>query len=127
MTNHQLVILFAIFCFKHFLVDFLLQNKWQYSNKHIFGHPGGIFHAWLHGLNTIVILILFVTPIPSFLTVITIGLIEWIIHYVVDWGKMNINIFTEWKCNTHEEFWYLTGFDQFLHYCTYIGIIYYLI
>lgn len=124
MTNHQIIILFAVFCFKHFLIDFLFQNKWQYSNKHIFGHPGGVFHSWLHGLNTMVILILFVTPIPNFTTILLIGLLEWIIHYVIDWSKMNINIHYNWKCNTHEEFWWLTGFDQMLHQFTYVLIIY---
>ena len=70
MTNQDLLLLITLFIVKHFIVDFLLQTKWQWSNKHKLGHPGGIFHAWLHGLVTVLILSHFkIDPIICFIIV----------------------------------------------------------
>jgi len=125
MTNQIILSLITIFCIKHFVVDFLLQNKWQYSNKHILGHPGGYFHAWLHAFVTFGILLSFSFPLNT-LILFRIAFIELLIHYFVDWAKMNISMHYQWKANTHPQFWFLLGFDQLLHYLTYVGIVYYL-
>lgn len=121
MTNQELLLLITLFVVKHFVVDFLLQTKWQWSNKHKLGHPGGIFHSWLHGITTVLILTHFkVEPSVCFI----IGSIEWIVHYFIDYFKMVAGICTGWKCDNSPYFWWLLGFDQLLHYLTYIVIIY---
>jgi hypothetical protein len=45
------------------------------------------------------------------------------IHYHIDWAKMNLNARMGWSANTHEQFWWLLGLDQYLHALTYIGLI----
>jgi hypothetical protein len=123
MSIAQVLLLIVLLNIKHFIVDFLLQNKWQWSNKHIFGHPGGMFHAFLHGITTVGILLAMNLSIPLDIICI-IGWSEYIIHYLIDWGKMNLNIKTGWKPDTSEKFWWLLGFDQLLHNLTYCAIIY---
>lgn len=103
---------------KHFIVDFPLQTKYQWSNKGTYSHPGGVLHSGLHGIGTGLVLIAW-TPWAWW-----IGLLDAVIHYHVDWGKMNLNARFRWGPTTHEQFWWLLGFDQFLHMLTYIGLVY---
>lgn len=111
------LIIIALLFTKHFIVDFPLQPRYMYSNKGTYGHPGGLVHAWLHGIVTWMILAFF-TPYA-----ILLGLLDAVVHYHIDWAKMNINRIKGWGPTTHEEFWWLTGLDQFLHALTYIGIV----
>ena len=50
---------FVLFEAKHFLCDFVLQSAYQYRNKGIYGHPGGILHAGLHGLGSLPAVLIF--------------------------------------------------------------------
>jgi hypothetical protein len=106
---------------KHFVVDFLFQSPYQYLNKGTYGHPGGLLHAGLHALATAMIFL----PIPGITVWLALGLaaVDGVIHYHVDWAKVAINKEFGWQANTHSEFWILLGFDQFLHYATYIGLV----
>ena len=116
----NMLLIFFLLSTKHFLVDFPLQNKFQWSNKGTYGHPGGIFHAWLHGVSTWLIIAAVVGTPYAFL----FGLADAIIHYHVDWAKMNLNKKFGWGPTTHDEFWWLVGLDQYLHVLTYIGLTY---
>lgn len=107
MDDLTLSLLLFLFT-KHFIVDFLLQWPYQYKNKGTYGHPGGILHAGLHGIPTAMIL----GPVY--------GLVDVLVHYHVDWAKMKINERKGWRPTTHEQFWHLLGFDQFLHTLTYL-------
>ena len=114
------LVLFAAFGIKHFVVDFPLQTRFQYSNKGTYGHGGGILHSLLHGYGTFLCLMFFVPiPIASWLASLDI-----VIHYHVDWAKVNINTKFGWGPTTHDQFWWMLGFDQLLHWLTYVGIIY---
>lgn len=117
MSNDGIIILLVFFFIKHFVVDFLLQNKYQYSNKHILGHPGGLLHALLHGVATFMVL----HTIPGITTgvIISLSLFEASIHYFIDLTKMNINIKYELTPQDNELYWVLMGWDQLLHYLTY--------
>ena len=114
----DIIILLALFGTKHFAVDFLLQQKYQYANKGVYGHPGGLLHAGLHGIGTVLCLF-WVNPIWAVL----MAIFDSVVHYHVDWAKTNINQHYGWTATTHEEFWWLLGLDQFLHYITYVIII----
>jgi hypothetical protein len=119
MTQIEIIILLlTLFGIKHFIFDFLLQRAYQYQNKGIYGHFGGVLHAGLHGIGTFACLVLFN---PFFALVAAI--FDSVVHYHVDWAKTNINSRFGWGPNTHEEFWWLLGLDQLLHYLTYIAII----
>ena len=115
--NITLWLILALFA-KHFIVDFPLQPRYQWSNKGTYGHPGGILHSGLHGVGTYLCLFWY-APIAA----IYLGLADMFIHHHIDWAKMNLNKKLGWGPNTHEEFWWLLGLDQFLHAITYIGLV----
>jgi hypothetical protein len=105
---------------KHFIIDFPLQTKYQWSNKGTYGHLGGILHAALHGLGTFGILWYFTDGVVM---AALLGFLDMVIHYHIDWAKMNLNKKLGWGPNTHEQFWWLLGLDQFLHAMTYVGLV----
>lgn len=113
----EALIIITLLFVKHFIVDFPLQKPYQYLNKGTYGHGGGILHATLHGIGTMLCFAFFT---PMF---IVLGIIDAVIHYHVDWAKMNINKKMGWGPTTHEEFWWLLGADQLAHALTYIGLV----
>jgi hypothetical protein len=118
----ELLLILALLFTKHFIVDFPLQTKYQWSNKGTYGHPGGALHALLHYFGTFLVLIWF-GPIH---TAIILAFADGVIHYHIDWAKMNLNAKMQWGPNTHEQFWWLLGLDQYLHALTYFGLVYFL-
>lgn len=119
MTLFYLLIALQV---KHFIIDFPLQNRYQWSNKGTYGHPGGIIHAALHGLGTGVILFYF-TDIG---TASLLGALDMLIHYHVDWAKMKLN--SKMRLTPADSnFWVLLGLDQLLHQLTYIAILFILV
>lgn len=115
--NVTLWLMLALFV-KHFVVDFPLQKPYQWMNKGTYGHPGGILHSVLHGLFTMLVF-WFVAPLAC----VWLGFIDFILHYHIDWAKMNLNAKFGWKADKHEAFWVLLGLDQLLHALTYIGLV----
>jgi hypothetical protein len=116
-VNEPLLLVSLLFT-KHFVVDFPLQTRFQYSNKGRYGHPGGILHAGLHGLATAAC---FAWSAPAIC--LWLGLADTLAHYHIDWAKVNINQRQGWTASTHEQFWWLLGLDQFLHAMTYIALV----
>lgn len=104
---------------KHFIVDFPMQVRYQWSNKGTYGHPGGILHSGLHAIATFLCFLFF----APFTVALTALFIDGLVHYHVDWAKMNLNKKLGWGPNTHEQFWWLLGLDQYLHALTYIGLV----
>lgn len=114
-------LLFALFL-KHFIVDFILQTKFQWSNKGIYGHAGGLLHAGLHLLSTLLILYNIFRIDAHF--ALLLALFDGFVHYHIDWIKVNICQKYNWTANNSEYFWWLLGLDQFLHGLTYFAIVY---
>jgi len=107
---------------KHFICDFPLQMfPWMYLNKGRYLHPGGIVHAGVHGIGTLIVLSFFFEIKLS----IFYALIDMLLHYHIDWAKMNLSRHYDLKPNNSEWFWVLLGLDQLLHHLTYFAIIYY--
>lgn len=107
---------------KHFVVDFPLQaNPWMYKNKGTYGHPGGITHAYLHGLGSLMVLMYLVPNAVAWLAA-GVFFFDMILHYHIDWAKMNIGARFNLKPDNSEWFWILLGIDQLLHYMTYVVI-----
>lgn len=115
---NTIALLFLLLFTKHFIVDFLLQTPYQYLNKGKYGHLGGILHSWMHGVATVAIMMIFTTPEWA----VMLGLLDAIIHYHVDWAKVKINTQYALKPDNSEKFWWLLGFDQYLHSLTYLLI-----
>ena len=116
--------IFSALCLKHFVCDFPLQVAYQYKNKGTYGHPGGIVHAGIHTIGTLVALSAFIHPLHL---VLGVAIMDGVIHYHVDWAKMNLNAWYRLTPSNSEFFWHLLGLDQLFHYLTYIGIVWYLI
>lgn len=119
MTTVAIIALLFILVTKHFLLDFCYQPPYQWQNKGTYGHIGGIIHSGQHAVFSWFVLLYF----ASFPVALGLAIFEFIAHYHIDWAKMNINKSQGWACNTHNEFWILTGLDQYLHYITYIVMI----
>ena len=119
----QITLLTTLFCLfvKHFVCDFPLQIwSWMYRNKGSYMHLGGIVHAAIHGIGTFVVLVFF-----DFTSAWLAGLFDMLVHYHIDWAKMNLNARYQLKPDNSEWFWIALGFDQLLHHATYFIIVYY--
>lgn len=111
---------FVVLSVKHTAGDFFLQTSYQYLNKGIYGHRGGLIHSGMHALLTIPVFL--VLPPSSVLLAIAIIAGEFVVHYHLDWSKEQL--VKHYKL-THEDswFWHLFGLDQLGHLVTYVVII----
>lgn len=106
---------------KHLIVDWIWQPPYEWQNKGTYLHFGGIRHALKNAIGTV--LCFFLLSEGYWATLGYIFLLDFIIHYHIDWAKMNLNKKMGWGPTTHAQFWWLTGIDQYLHQITYIGLI----
>lgn len=122
MSDIQMLLaLMVVLMYKHFIADFLYQPPYQWKNKGTYGHWGGIVHSGQHAACTAILLPLFDVELSK---IVLIVLVEFLVHYHMDWAKMNINKKYGWGATTHNEFWILVGVDQLVHALTYIWIAY---
>jgi uncharacterized protein DUF3307 len=116
------IVSLTLFQVKHLICDYVLQTPYMYLNKGKYFHPGGIFHAGIHAVGSILpVLVLGREPI---LIAALLG-IEFVVHYHVDWLKEQINK-RRGLTHAHALFWAIFGADQFLHQMTYVVMIAYL-
>jgi hypothetical protein len=112
--------LFLLFV-KHFVCDFPLQTSpWMYRNKGIYLHLGGIAHSAVHALGTWLVLVFFIGE-QAWLY----ALLDFIVHYHIDWAKLKLNKRFDLRPDNSNWFWILLGLDQLAHHITYFVIIYY--
>ena len=116
MTNTTILLLLTLFSIKHFVADFVLQFPYMVEQKGTYGARGGIDHAVIQGLPTLLILLPFVTNIND---AIILAAIDMVVHYHIDWAKMNIS---RGLTPADRKYWVWLGLDQLLHSLTYIGI-----
>lgn len=104
---------------KHFICDFPLQaNAWIYSNKGSYGHAGGLVHSALHGIGTLIVLSFWLGGGAW-----VFALVDFIVHYHIDWAKVNLSKKFNLRADNSEWFWILLGFDQLLHHLTYFAMV----
>jgi hypothetical protein len=112
--------LFLLFV-KHFICDFPLQTSpWMYRNKGIYLHLGGITHSAIHAVGTWLVLVFFIGQ-----QALLYALLDFVVHYHIDWAKLHLNKRYDWRPDNSNGFWILLGFDQLAHHITYFVIIYY--
>ena len=115
----ELTTLWCWFLVKHFVCDFPLQaTPWMYRNKGTYGHPGGLAHAMIHGVGTALVLGFSVGGTATLLAIA-----DMIVHYHIDFAKMRIGARYQLTPVNSEWFWIVLGFDQLLHYLTYVGLV----
>lgn len=102
---------------KHLLADFRWQTDEMVKEKGNYGSWPGIEHSLIHGLGTAVVLMFFVGIFGALLY----GILDAVLHYHIDWTKININRKHNYT-TADKEFWWWLGVDQFLHQMTYVLI-----
>lgn len=116
---HQYNIIFICFFLlflKHFYVDFVNQTYEEAKCKGIFGNFTGLKHSIKQGLATFIVLLPWVSPELLFI----IAYVEINVHYIIDYVKVKFGC----PDITEKSYWVHLGLDQFLHYLTYLIIVY---
>ena len=119
MTLFYLLIALQV---KHFIIYFPLQTRYQWANKGTYGHPGGVLHAGLHAVGTY----LCVALVAGHTIAFGLALIDWLVHYHIDWAKMRLNARLG-LTPADSRFWVLLGLDQLLHQLTYVAFLFLII
>jgi hypothetical protein len=120
----EIISLLFLFQIKHWYADFKIQTYMQTVKKGIWLDLVGISHSVDHVWGTLAILSLFSLwyPIPI-TTILLIGLIEGLTHYVIDYTKVKYGC----KDNTKPLFWNQFGLDQLAHQTCYLLIVAFLL
>lgn len=119
MTPAFVLLILLLLQFKHLLADYVWQNGWMIANKGNYGHPGGLAHAGLHALLTVIVLV--VTGFALW-PILILGLLEFAIHYHIDFAKDRITRVRKPDPNKRE-YWVFHGIDQFCHQVTLVGVV----
>ncbi|MBG1231283.1 DUF3307 domain-containing protein [Aestuariivirga litoralis] len=115
---NQLFLLLILFQFKHFVADGPLQTKAMVDEKSRYGATLGIVHAGIHGILTIVVVML---VLHGWVWAVVLGLIDFAIHYHVDYVKERLVKY--WGFTPADgPFWWALSADQMMHHLTYIGL-----
>lgn len=115
----------ALLFLKHFYADFVNQPPYMYLNKGNWKHPGGYLHALHHAVLSFVIMYFFFILYGfSIYLMLIVPAAEFVIHYLMDFTKVNICKAKGYGPTTHEEWFWWLGFDQLVHCLTYIWMGY---
>lgn len=109
----------TLLCIKHWYADFVRQTYQQTVAKGRWGNWTGITHSVDHVVCSVLILTLASQVIPmSLLQIVTVCLLEGIVHYHIDWIKVRFGS----KDMTQPQYWTQFGADQLAHSLTYVGM-----
>lgn len=122
ITEYDLFIILTLLFVKHFVADFIFQTEEQVRGKGIYGNWAGITHSLAHVLGTFIVFYMFFGVGISLMFAVLDGLI----HYHVDWTKININKKYNYTV-MDKQFWFWLGLDQLAHSLTYVWFIWLLI
>jgi hypothetical protein len=117
MLNEVLLAL-VLLQIKHWYIDFVNQSNEEVAHKGIYMDWLGIKHSLKQGIATALIFWIWVHPVIA----IMLGIIDFAVHYHIDWAKMNINKKMGYTIEM-SQFWALLGADQLAHQLTYLGLI----
>lgn len=110
--------LLIVMAAKHYAVDFVGQTDWMARGKErIVGWQTPLAaHVGLHALATLGIALLFKPALWW------IALVDLVAHGLIDRGKAVVSHRTRFAI-TDPRFWWLMGFDQFLHQVTNVALV----
>jgi len=115
-----LLALLALFQVKHVLADFVLQSDFIIRNRRRYGHPGGLLHAGIHGIGSLLVLLAAGPAVSAAALAVIAG--EVVIHYHIDWSKDTLTSNLA-LTQSDSAYWWLMGADQGLHQLTYLGMV----
>lgn len=113
------VFLLIILQIKHWYIDFVNQSMEEVESKGKYGSLHGVLHSAKHGIGTL-FCVLAITGHEYFVFALILGFIDFVIHYHVDWTKMNYGN----RDIQTPQFWNHLGLDQMAHQITYILLAY---
>ncbi|MBL8790529.1 MAG: DUF3307 domain-containing protein [Rhizobiales bacterium] len=111
-----ILLLLVLFQVKHFICDAPLQTGAMVRDKGHYGRVLGIVHAGIHGAGTLGTLLLF-GALP--LLAVKLALLDFVIHYHVDFSKEQIVRRAGWTTSV-PQFWWALSADQMMHQLTYL-------
>jgi len=124
----MLLFVFFLLLVKHFVCDFALQGRFKHTHdKYLLTSHKGHLHAIDHGLGTALVF-LFVSSWALaqghtiFVTIILFGILDYAMHFFIDWTKNNFVVSNGWK-QSDRQFWILTSVDQTMHALSYFLIV----
>jgi Protein of unknown function (DUF3307) len=117
MTTYIFLVLFLL-QIKHWYIDFVNQSAEEIKRKGTYLDCRGIQHSIKHGTATAVIFCLFI----SIAGAVLLGLIDFLLHYHIDWAKINITKKYNYTSD-NPKFWMWLGLDQLAHQITYLGLV----
>ena len=115
----SIFILLALLFAKHWYIDFVNQSMEEVVGKGIYGNAHGLMHSIKHGVATMLIFWAFT---GGFEFSVIIGIIDFALHYHIDWAKININKRYNYTAE-NPKFWAWLGADQLAHSLTYLGLV----
>jgi len=119
MSPLEILLLYIAFRIKQYVCDFVLQTDWMALTK---GKPGAegykalFSHTIYHGVATTVIALVFAPALWW------LGLVDFIIHSIVDRTKGLITYRKGWSYDSRW-FWWSFGLDQEAHNYTHLAYI----
>ena len=116
---NSIYLLLVLLFIKHWYIDFVNQSNEEVAGKGIYGNAHGLMHSIKHGVATTLI---FLVYFQSFEFSVIIGLIDFVLHYHIDWAKMNINRRYGYTIEM-PQFWAWLGLDQLAHQLCYVLLI----
>jgi hypothetical protein len=114
---NAIILLLGLLFIKHWYIDFVNQSNVEVASKGIYGDFHGIMHSAKQGLATM-ICVWIVTGTPFLFYAMILGMVDFVVHYHVDWTKMNYGN----RDIRTPQFWNHLGLDQLTHYITYLFI-----
>ncbi|MEP1962313.1 DUF3307 domain-containing protein [Tateyamaria sp.] len=121
MTDPVLLTLVLLFLLqiKHMFADFYLQTPRMLRDRGVYLHVGRLQHAGLHGVGSLVAMVLVGVPVRLALAV---SVIEWVAHFHIDWVK---GLWSDHTGHGPEEagYWRAFGVDQTAHHLTYLVMV----
>lgn len=109
----------ALLFIKHWYIDFVNQSMEEVNGKGIYGNAYGIMHSLKHGVATFAVFLIVGIVWPA---CVLLGFIDFLIHYHIDWAKININ--KRWNYTVENpKFWAWLGADQLAHSLTYLFLV----
>ena len=115
----SIFIILALLFIKHWYIDFVNQTMEEVVSKGIYGNFEGVMHSFKHGMATAIIICLAIGQIELGLW---LGFLDFVLHYHIDWAKININ--KRWNYTAdNPQFWAWLGADQLAHSLTYLFIV----
>ena len=105
---------------KHFICDGPLQTSSMVEAKSHYGRFGGLLHAFIHAAGTSLVLAGFGSAAS---TMVLLGLLDFAVHYHVDFTKENVVRKAGWT-PSQAPFWWALSADQTAHQLTYLLIAY---